>query len=356
MLGFKFVKVRPTTYLMRYRGGVITREGLGLAFFYFAPTSSLVAVPVGSRDEGFMFGLTTADFQQVTVQGQVTFRVSEPRKTAALLDFTLRLDQVTYVTEDPDKLPLRVVRTVEVLCQQAVIGFSLKEALLAPARLAALISEGLRAHPEMTSLGLEVLDVSIVAVKPTPETAKALEAEAREQILRGADDAIFERRNAAVANERAIKESELDTEVAVELKRRTIQETQLEAEASLRKRRQELRAADMAADIGLEENRKAYVASNAENTRTLAEAEAHRIASMMEALKSSDPRIVQALAAMGMQPGQLIAQAFGGIAERAERIGQFNITPDLLQTLLRPADPGSAAAAATPETHRGRGA
>jgi len=28
------------------------------------------------------------------------------------------------------------------------------------------------------------------------------------------------------------------------------------------------------------------------------------------------------------------AQAFGGIAERAERIGQLNVSPDLLQGLL----------------------
>ena len=34
------------------------------------------------------------------------------------------------------------------------------------------------------------------------------------------------------------------------------------------------------------------------------------------------------------QPGQLIAQAFGGIAERAERIGQLNMSPELLNSLL----------------------
>jgi hypothetical protein len=35
-----------------------------------------------------------------------------------------------------------------------------------------------------------------------------------------------------------------------------------------------------------------------------------------------------------MEPRQLIAQAFGGLAERAEKIGQLNLSPDLLQTLL----------------------
>jgi hypothetical protein len=56
----------------------------------------------------------------------------------------------------------------------------------------------------------------------------------------------------------------------------------------------------------------------------------------MEALKSADPRVVQALAAVGMEPRQLIAQAFGGIAERAEKIGQLNVSPELLAGLLAP--------------------
>ncbi|HBY62113.1 MAG TPA: hypothetical protein DEH78_20015 [Solibacterales bacterium] len=42
---------------------------------------------------------------------------------------------------------------------------------------------------------------------------------------------------------------------------------------------------------------------------------------VMKAMQDADPRIVQALAAAGMKPDQLIAQAFGGIAEKAERIG-----------------------------------
>ena len=58
---------------------------------------------------------------------------------------------------------------------------------------------------------------------------------------------------------------------------------------------------------------------------------------VMEALKVADPRVVQALAAVGMQPGQLIAQAFGGLAERAEKIGQLNVSPELLAGLLAPA-------------------
>ena len=348
MLGFEFVKVDPTQYVMQFRKGQVVKEGPGLSFVYFAPTSSVVAVPTAAVEQGFMFEHVTRDFQAVTVQGQVVFRVREPKKTAALLNFTLARDGRRYASDDATKLPARVVRAVEVLSQQAVKGWDLKDALLASDRLAGTIAEGLAASSEIVSLGIEVLAVSVVAVRPTPETAKALEAEAREAILKAADDAIYARRNAAVEAERSIRESELETQIAVERKQRTVRETQMDAEAAIQARSQALRQQRMEADIALEETRKQFVETNAANTRVLAEAEAHRVGAVMEALKSADPRVVQALAAAGMEPRQLIAQAFGGIAERAEKIGQLNVSPELLSSLLA----GSAPVAAAQEKGR----
>ena len=336
MFGLEFVKVDPTQYVMQFRKGQVVKEGPGLSFLYFAPTSSVVAVPTAAVEQGFMFEHVTRDFQAVTVQGQVVFRVKAPKQTAALLNFTLSRDGKRYASDDATKLPFRVVRVVEVLSQQAVKGWPLKEALLASDALADTIARGLAAATEITSLGLEVLTVSVVAIRPTPETAKALEAEAREAILKAADDAIYARRNAAVEAEREIRESELETQIAVERKQRTVRETQMEAEAAIQERSQALRQKRMEADIALEDARRRFVDTNAANTRVLAEAEAHRVGAVMEALKSADPRVVQALAAVGMEPRQLIAQAFGGIAERAEKIGQLNVSPELLAGLLAP--------------------
>ncbi len=103
---------------------------------------------------------------------------------------------------------------------------------------------------------------------------------------------------------------------------------------SRKKELNELRTEQMTADVALETQRKAFVDEQARNGRTLAETEAYRVSAVMQALEGADPRTIQALAATGMQPGQLIAQAFGGIAERAGSIGQFNMSPDLLQSLM----------------------
>ena len=62
MLGMRFIKVQPTTYLMQFRGGRIVREGVGLAFFYYAPTTLLVSVPIASTDAPFIFGRSHSRF------------------------------------------------------------------------------------------------------------------------------------------------------------------------------------------------------------------------------------------------------------------------------------------------------
>ncbi|WBL75974.1 SPFH domain-containing protein [Bradyrhizobium xenonodulans] len=340
MFGIKFIKAQPTTYLMKYRAGAVIAEGAGLSALYYAPVTTLVAIPIGSRDAPFIFEQIARDFQTLTVQGHVTYRISEPKKASTMLDFTLKSDGKTYETDDPEKLPQRILAAVEVLTQQTVKELTLKEALQASDRIAEVIATGLQARADVAALGLEILGVSIRGIKPTPDTAKALEAEAREAILKNADEAIFARRNFAVEQERSIRESELDTEIAVEQKKRSIRETQMDAEASVAAKRHELRQAGMVADIGLEAKRKDFVGLNAENTRTLADAEAYRVGALMKIFEGVDTRVIQALAAAGMQPGQLIAQAFTGIAEKAEKIGQLNVSPDLLSQLMeRPKAP-----------------
>ncbi len=336
MIGIKFIKVQPTTYLLQYRGGKIVREGLGLSFFYYGPTTSLVAVPVASTDTPFIFQETTADFQAVTIQGQVTYRISEPKRLAALLNYTLEKDGDTYVSEDPEKLPERVIHVINVIARAELQKLPLREAIRASDTLVQAVKARLVAAEEITSLGLEVLGLSILAIKPTPETARALEAETREQLFREADEAVYARRNSAVEQERAIKENELNTEIAVENKKRQIRETQMEAERTVQEKKHLVQKEALEANIGMEDRRKSLVALAAENAKAEADARAYGVSSTMKALGSADAKILQALATTGMKPEQLIAFAFQELAGRADKIGQLNISPDLLRELLTP--------------------
>jgi hypothetical protein len=336
MFGIKFIKVQPTTYLLQYRGGHIVREGLGLSFFYYAPTTSLVTVPVASTDTPFIFQETTADFQAVTIQGQVTYRVGDPKRLAAMLNYTLARDGETYAAEDPNKLPERVIHVINVLARAELQKLPLREAIRASDELVTAVKGRLVGAEEITALGLEVLGLSVLAIKPTPETARALEAETREKLFREADEAVYARRNSAVEQERAIKENELNTEIAVENKKRQIRETQMEADRAVQEKKHIQQKEALEANIGLEDRRKNLVALAAENAKAEADARAYGVSTTMKALGSADTKILQALATSGMKPEQLIAFAFQELAGKAEKIGQLNISPDLLRELLTP--------------------
>ena len=136
MFGIRYIKSQPTTHLMQFQKGRVVRESAGLAFFYYAPTTTLVAVPLASQDAGFILELVTRDFQSVTVQGQVTYRVADPRATAALMDFSLRPNG-SQASEDPERLRERVVQQAKVVVHQAIEALALGDALKASAAIAA---------------------------------------------------------------------------------------------------------------------------------------------------------------------------------------------------------------------------
>lgn len=334
MFGFRFVKVQPTEYLLLYRKGQVVKAGAGLTAFYFAPTASVVKVPIASVETPFIFNEVTADFQQVAIQGQLTYRISDAKKISQFLNYTLHTNGRDYASDDPEKLAQRLVNHTQVLASASVRSMPLRQALSATQELVNYVKSRLLQCDAVTSLGVEILEFSIVAISPTPETARALEAEAREAILRKADEAIYARRNAAVEQERSIKENELNTEIAVENKKRQIRDTQMETEKLVQQKQRELREAEMATKIAIEEKNKSLVALATKNARQEADAKAYGVSSLMKAFVNVDPKTLQALASMRMEPGQQIALAFKEMAEGAERIGQLNVSPELLQGLL----------------------
>jgi hypothetical protein len=276
----------------------------------------VVLVPMASADVTFVFNEVTADFQEITVQGQLTYRVADPRKLAGLLDFSVDGDG-KYKTDDPDKLEERLIHATQVLAQAVVGKLSLRQALAASEVLVREVAAGLRVAEAMTMLGLEPLALSIVSLRPTPEMARALEAEAREQLQREADGSIYARRNAAVEQERIIKESELETELAVAAKQREIREHK------------------MAADIAVEQQRSALISRQVENDKQAADSRAYALEATLAPLRQADWKTLMAVSSGGTDPKLMIALAFRELAENAAKIGELNMSPDLLQSLLK---------------------
>lgn len=335
MFGFRFTKFQPTEYVFKYKNGKIVKEGAGISFFYYAPSTSIVVVPIGSVDTPFIFEEVTADFQTVTIQGQVTYRIVEQKKITNLLNYTLDQRGRGYASDDPSKLSQRIVNLLKVTVKKYMEDMDLKDAIRASERLAKGIIEEIRNHEEVAFLGLEILGMSILDIRPNSETARALEAQTREQILKMADDAIFERRNASIEQERKIKENELNTEIAVENKKKEIRETQIEAERAVQHKQHQLKDEQLNFEIKREEKKKELVTLSIENARAEADSKAYELSAVMKALEGTRPDIIQSLTNMGMKSDKLIAMAFQEIAEKAQKIGQLNISPDLLSELIK---------------------
>jgi SPFH domain / Band 7 family len=310
-----FMKVPPTTYVLQYKHGKIKREGAGLSFIYYAPTSTIVAIPMASADVPFVFQESTADFQSVTIQGQLTYRVGDPKRLASLLDFSVDKRRVHY-SDDPRKLPERLVHTLQTLTRAITQKLALKDALVSSDSIVAQALVGLRESESVSALGVEILSLSIVGIQPTPETGRALEAEAREALQRRADEAIYARRNAAVEQERLIKESELNTEIAVEEKKRQIRETQ------------------MAAEIAVEEQRAQLIDRRVENEHKDADSRAYTLTETLKPLRDLDWKTLMMLGGKNADPKAMVALAFQEMAENAQKIGELNVSPDLLRSLM----------------------
>ncbi len=335
MFGFRFIKFQPNEYVLRYKNGKVMKEGAGLSFHYLTWNTSIVVIPVGSFDSGFIFEEVTADFQTVSVQGQVTFRIVDQKKIAGLLNYSLDMKGKKYVSDDPQKLSQRVINIVRVLTKKTLEGLQLKDAIKSSDKLATEILNEIKENEEIGRLGIEILGLSILAILPNKETSRALEAQAREELLKKADEAIYERRNASIEQERLVKENEFNTEIAIENKKKQVRETQIEAQRAVQQKQNQLKEEQMDFETTLEEKKQGLIELTVLNSKAEADAKAYELSSVMNALQDINPNVIQSLASIGMQPNKLIALAFQELAEKAGQIGQLNISPDLLQELMK---------------------
>jgi hypothetical protein len=335
MFGIQYLKARPTSYIIHYHNGKVRRSGPGLAFYYYKPASSIVAIPLNSSDVPFIFNEISADFQPVTIQGQLTYRIAEPQRVADLLDFSIDGTLNNYVTEDPQKLALRLVNLAQTLTRGLVQRMPLRQAVHSADEISAGLLEMLRQSPATAELGVEILIVTAQSIRPAPDSARALEAEAREALLGLADEAIYDRRNAALEQERRIKENELNTEIAVEAKKRQIRETKVEADLAVEAKEQQVRASKLNGEINLEKERSKLVEARVENAHAEADAQAYAVEASLRPLRDLDGELLQTLALQTADPRRMVSLALKEIARNASKIGSLNISPDLLESLIQ---------------------
>jgi regulator of protease activity HflC (stomatin/prohibitin superfamily) len=333
MFGIKYIKFDSMTYVIQFKNGKIHKEGRGLSFFYFAPNTSIVAVPIGGNNLPFIFAEITKDYQKVSIQGQITYKISNPKQLAELLDFTVDRKGI-YKKDDSEKLNQQIINESQTTTSSFIHELGLKETIRSAKIIEKKIAEGLGLSQAISMLGIEILSVNILAIRATPEMERALETETREKLQQEADEAIYTRRNFAVEQERKIKESELNTEIAVEEKKKQIAEKQMESKIQQADNERKLREMKVQADISVENQRQKLIEQKSANERKEAETQGFVLETTLKPYKEMDWKTLMALQNNGDAKFN-IALAFRELAENASKIGNLNISPDLLDSILQ---------------------
>ncbi|MFJ1596327.1 SPFH domain-containing protein [Streptomyces sp. NPDC088261] len=329
-LGWRHLRSAPTAYVRHHRRGQLARDGTGLSFWFRALSAALSEVPVDDRELAMAFHARTADFQDVTVQATVTYRISDPGTAAGRIDFSVDPDTGAWRSAPLEQIATLLTETAQQHALDVLARTPLAAALAdGVASVRQRISDGLAAEPRLPATGIEVVAARVVAIRPEAEVERALRTPARELIQQEADRATYERRAVAVERERTIAENELASKI--ELARR--EERLVEQHGTNARREAEESAAADAVRAEAEARRIVKLATaQAEAARQTGDARAAAQSAWLRVHGEVGAATLRALAATRL-------------AENLPRVDSLTVSPDVLTGLLaklgRPGD-GSA--------------
>jgi regulator of protease activity HflC (stomatin/prohibitin superfamily) len=297
-------------HVMRYRNGALQQSGRGLVFWFRKDVSSIAEIPMDDREMTVFVKGRSADFQTVNVQGVLAWRVAEPERLAERVDFTIALAKKgAYVGQPIERIETRLGG----LLNQAALDYLAK----APVRqlldagiepLREQLAAALASDSALAEIGLEIVSVRLNNLAPSSELERALQTPTFEALQQKADQATFERRALAVEKERAVAENELANRV------------------ELAKREMELIAEET-------RNYRDRAKGQAEAQQVEAESEANRIR-LVEAAKAEAEQAHMAVF-RDLPPNVLLGLAAREFAGKLETIEHFNVTPELLASVMR---------------------
>lgn len=315
----RHLRAEPTAQILRYRKGALVATGAGLAFWFLSTHTGVAEVPLEDQELPFLFHVRSADFQELTVQGVITFRFAEPALIARRVDFTLDLKTGRWRETPLEQTGGLLVQMAQQYVVDELITTPLRTILAAGiAPIRERIVAGLRAEPTLADLGIEIAAVRVAGLAAEADVQRALQQPTREAIQQRADEATFARRAQAVEKERAIAENELANKI--ELARRG--EELVAREGANERRRAEEQAAAQAITAGATDRSERMVARR--RTDALRETEAARLEA--ERTRGEINRELGAEILMALAARELAGQV--------GKVEHLTITPELLTPLL----------------------
>ena len=305
----RHLRADASSHIQYFRRGIMQRSGRGLAFWFLPDGASISEIPVDDRQMNFVLKGQSGDFQELTVQGNVVWRVRDPLILGERIDFTVDLRTGLSVGQPIEQINNVLVALVQkfsyVYLKQRGVR-ALLESGVAP--LQAAVSDAFSDEQTLAAMGLELVGTNIADLAPSSELSRALQAPTFESLQQQADEATFSRRALAVEKERAIAENELNNKI------------------ELAARQKDLIARE-------DDNARSKAEANAAALKIRADAEADRIRVVDQARADMEGARIEVY--KGLPPAVLFAMAAQEFAGKLERIDNLTVTPDMLTGLMR---------------------
>ena len=307
-LFLRHLRANPTAHIRHLSRGRIAHEGTGQAFWFRPLSAAISEIPIDDREQPLLFHARTVDFQDVTVQATITYRVVDPATAAARIDFGIDPDVGLWQGRPLEQLGGLLTELAQQHALDLLATMTLPRALAeGMTAVRDHVSRGLARDHRMADTGIEIVDVRVVAVRAEPDVERALQTPTREEIQQDSDKATFGRRALAVERERAIAENELQNQIELA-------------------RREEL----LVEQKGQNDRKRAI--EQAEVQRLLASAQADAIRAVGAA--EADSEAARLAAYRELESATILGIALKDLATHLPEIGTLNLTPDLLTPLL----------------------
>lgn len=315
----RHLRASATSHIQHLSAGTVRHSASG-ASFWFRPLSAAISeVPIDDREQEVLVRVRTADLQEVTTPGTVTFRFAHPDVAAARIDFSVDLSSGVWLERPLERVGASIHGATSAAVTSALSGLNLVQVLTVdPAGLGATVEQRLSTDERLLSIGVDVVGVRFTVLRAESDVERALQTPAREVIQQEADKATYERRALAVEREAAIGENELANQI--ELAKR--QEHLISQKgANTRKTAQDAAAADA-------------IAAEAEAARTTTLAVARAEAERAIGQAAADTERAKLSAYDGASRDLLLALALRELAGNLPAIEQVVVTPDMVTGLL----------------------
>ncbi|MCP4432241.1 MAG: band 7 protein, partial [Gammaproteobacteria bacterium] len=177
---FGHLRSEPGFHVIRYRNGNRIASGKGLAFWFMPIGTSVAEIPTDDRELQFIFQGRSQDFQAVTVQGELTYRIIDPELLASRIDFSIDLKTGLCLGEPIEQLATLFTGIVQKHAIKYLAGNPVRGLISeGPEHLQQAIDTGLLDETLFADMGLQIVSLRLIELKPIAELEKALQVPTR---------------------------------------------------------------------------------------------------------------------------------------------------------------------------------